>query len=58
VGAKIETIEGLKITIKHSIVSKKQNRLVAEGEAQIIWYDYENQKRASISEALKQKLLK
>ena len=58
VGAKIDTIEGSKITIKHSIVSKKQNRLVSEGEAHIIWYDYENQKRASISDALKQKLLK
>ena len=58
VGAKIDTIEGSKITIKHSIVSKKQKRLVSEGEAHIIWYDYENQKRASISDALKQKLLK
>jgi acyl-CoA thioester hydrolase len=57
VGAKIETIEGSKIIIKHSMVSKKQNRIVAEGEAHIIWYDYEHQKRASISEKLKQKLI-
>ena len=58
VGAKIEIIEGSKIIIKHSIVSKKRNRIVAEGEAHIIWYDYENQKRAIISDTLKQKLLK
>lgn len=58
VGAKIEMIEGSKIIIKHSIVSKKRNRIVAEGEAHIIWYDYENKKRASISDRLKQKLLK
>ena len=57
VGAKIETIEGSKIIIKHSLVSKKWNRIVAEGEAHIIWYDYENQKRATISDKLKQKLL-
>ncbi len=58
VGAKIETIVGSKITIKQSIVSKKRNKIVAEGEAHIIWYDYDNQKRANISEALKQNLLK
>ncbi|MHA2288414.1 MAG: acyl-CoA thioesterase [Promethearchaeota archaeon] len=58
VGAKIESIEESKITIKHSIVSKKINRLVAEGEAHLIWYDYENQKRSRISETIKQKLLK
>ena len=58
VGAKIETIEGSKIIIKHSIVSKKRNGIVAKGEAHIIWYDYENQKRTSISDKLKQKLLK
>jgi len=56
VGAKIENIEGSKIIIKHSIVSKKLNRIVAEGEAHLIWYDYENQKRVSISDNLKQKL--
>lgn len=58
VGAKIEAIEGSKIIINHSIVSKKQNRVVAEGEAHLVWYDYENQKRASISDKMKQKLLK
>ncbi|NVM43411.1 MAG: acyl-CoA thioesterase [Candidatus Lokiarchaeota archaeon] len=58
VGAKIEAIEGSKIIIKHSIVSKKRNRIVAEGEAHIIWYDYDNKKRANISDPLKQKLLK
>lgn len=58
VGAKIEAIEGSKIIIKQSIVSKKLNRIVAEGAAHIIWYDYENQKRAIISDTLKQKLLK
>jgi acyl-CoA thioester hydrolase len=58
VGSKIETIEGSKIIINHSIVSKKLKRVVAEGEAHIIWYDYENQKRAPISDKLKLKLLK
>ena len=57
VGAKIEAIEGSKIIIKHSIVSKKRNRIVAEGEAHIIWYDYDNQKRAIISADLKRKLM-
>lgn len=58
VGAKIEKIEGAKIIIKHSIISEKLNRIVAEGEAHLIWYDYENQKRVTISEKMKQKLMK
>ena len=58
VGAKITSIEESKIIIKHILVSKKLNREVAEGEAHIIWYDYENQKKANISDDLKQDLLK
>ncbi len=58
VGAKITAIKGSKIIIKHSIVSKKLNRTVAEGEAHIIWYDYDTQKRAIISDELKQKFLR
>lgn len=58
VGAKIEEIEGSKIIIKHSIVSKKLKSTVAEGEAHLIWYDYDNQIRSNISEDLRQKLLK
>ena len=58
VGAKITSIEGSKITIKHIIVSKKLDRKAAEGEAHIIWYDYKNQQKADVSDDLKQKLLK
>jgi acyl-CoA thioester hydrolase len=58
VGAKIENIEGSKIIIQHSIVSKKLNRIVAEGEAHLIWYDYEKQRRANLSEKMEQKFLK
>ncbi|MFX0105594.1 MAG: acyl-CoA thioesterase [Candidatus Hodarchaeota archaeon] len=58
VGAKITSIEESKIIIKHILVSKKLERKVAEGEAHIIWYDYENQKKATISDDLKQNLLK
>ena len=57
VGAKIINIEGSKIIIKHVLVSKKLNRIVAEGEAHIIWYDYEHQKKVNISKDLKQVLL-
>ena len=57
VGAKITSIEGSKIIIKHALVSKKLNKEVAEGEAHIIWYDYERQKKANISDDLKQVLL-
>ena len=58
VGAKITNIKGSKIIIKHILISEKLNRIAAEGEAHIIWYDYENKKKASISDDLKQILLK
>jgi len=58
VGAKITRIEGSKIIIKHIIYSKNLDRIAAEGEAHIIWYDYEKNKRAIISDDLKRKLLK
>ncbi len=57
VGAKISNIEGSKIKIKHSIFSEKLNRIVAEGEAHIIWYNYKNKQKVKISENQKDKLL-
>ncbi|MHA2128143.1 MAG: acyl-CoA thioesterase [Promethearchaeota archaeon] len=57
VGAKVTNIEGSKIIIKHLFSSKKFKRIAAEGEAHIIWYYYENQKRAIIPDDLKSRLL-
>ena len=58
VGAKITDIEGSKIIIKHLLYSKKLDRIAAEGEAHIIWYDYDNKKKVIISDDLKQRFLK
>ncbi len=58
VGAKITRIEGSKIIIKHVLSSKNLERIAAEGEAHIIWYDYEKKKRAIISDDLKHRILK
>ncbi|MFX1325248.1 MAG: acyl-CoA thioesterase [Promethearchaeota archaeon] len=58
VGAKIINIEGSKIVIKHILTSKNLNRTVAEGEAHIVWYDYDQKKKAPISDDLKEQLLK
>lgn len=58
VGAKITNIEGSKIFIKHALVSKNLKRMAAEGEAHIVWYDYEDLKKAIISDNLKKRLLK
>ncbi|MFX1426250.1 MAG: acyl-CoA thioesterase [Promethearchaeota archaeon] len=57
VGAKITGIEGSKIIITHLIFSEKLNRIAAEGEAHIIWYNYEKKKKEIISDDLKNKLL-
>jgi acyl-CoA thioester hydrolase len=58
VGAKITSIERSKIIIKHILFSKKLERIAAEGEAHIIWYNYEKKEKAIISDDLKNKLLK
>lgn len=58
VGSKITSIEGSKIIIKHLLTSKKLNLKAAEGEAHIVWYDYENKKKVIISDDLKLNLLK
>ena len=58
VGARIASVEGSKIYIKHAIVSKKLDRIVAEGESHIVWYDYYKKKKVEISDGLKEKLLK
>ena len=58
VGAKITSIEGSKIIIKHLLFSKKLERIAAEGEAHIIWYNYEKKEKVIISDDLKNKLLK
>ncbi|MFX1326766.1 MAG: acyl-CoA thioesterase [Promethearchaeota archaeon] len=58
VGAKITNVQGSKIIIKHILISDKLNKITAEGEAHIIWYDYENKKKAIISDELKKKFLK
>jgi acyl-CoA thioester hydrolase len=58
VGAKIESIEESKIIIQHSIMSKKLNRTAAEGEAHMVWYNYEEKKKALLPDDLKQEFLK
>lgn len=57
VGAKISSIEGSKIVIKHLLFSDTLGRVAAEGEAHIIWYNYEEKEKAVISDDLKNKLL-
>ncbi len=58
VGAKIEGVEESKIIIHHSIMSKKLNRIAAKGGAHIVWYNYQEKKKAVIPTDLKQEILK
>ena len=57
VGVKITNIEESKVKMTHSIVSKKLNREVADGEALVVWYNYHEQKKGKIPEILKKKML-
>ncbi|MBY8984556.1 MAG: acyl-CoA thioesterase [Candidatus Lokiarchaeota archaeon] len=58
VGAKIKGVEESKIIIQHSLKSKRLNRIAAEGEAHIVWYNYQEKKKAVIPDDLRQEIVK
>jgi acyl-CoA thioester hydrolase len=57
-GAKVIEMKEHSFTIKHSLVSKKLNKEVAEGEAVMVYYDYKEKKKLIISDELRNNILK
>jgi len=56
VGTKTIKIDNYKFTMKFSIVSHKLKREVAEGEAIVVSYDYDNKKKALLPADVSQKI--
>jgi acyl-CoA thioester hydrolase len=57
IGAKVLSIDESKIIIQHKIVSEKLEKVAAEGEAHLVWYNYKEQKRGEMPAGLKQEFL-
>jgi acyl-CoA thioester hydrolase len=56
--AVIETLDEFSVQIQQLVVSTRHERVAAEGMARIVFYDYQQKKKAAISETLKLRLLK
>ncbi len=50
IGARILDIEEERMTMEHAVASVDQERLAAVGEAVIVAYDYEQEKKANVPE--------
>ena len=57
VGVKATQIEEDRFTIKHLVVSTKQQKVAAEGEAIIVAFNYRESKRATLPDELRQRIL-
>jgi acyl-CoA thioester hydrolase len=57
VGAKVLSVDKSKIIIQHKIVSEKLDREAAEGEAHLVWYNYNDQEKGELPEGLEKEFL-
>ena len=52
IGARVSAITGERFTMQYAIVSEKSGRIVTEGEALIVCFDYANGCKAAVTPAL------
>ncbi len=57
VGARVQAIEDDRFVIEHRVVSHHHQRIAAEGEAVIVSYNYRDNKKVSIPDELKQRIM-
>ena len=57
VGAKVTGIETDRFTMVHRVVSKKYQKIAAEGDGVIVAFNYSENKKAVVPEELKQRIL-
>jgi acyl-CoA thioester hydrolase len=58
VGTKILSMEEDRFVMGHEVFSTKHKRIAAEGEGVVVTYDYINNKKVPIPEALKARIIK
>jgi acyl-CoA thioester hydrolase len=56
IGAKVTNIEQDRFTMNHLVVSKRLQKVAAEGDGLIVAFNYRENKKATISDELKQRI--
>ena len=56
IGAKVVNIEQDRFTMNHLVVSKRLQKVAAEGDGLIVAFNYRENKKATISDELKQRI--
>ncbi len=57
IGARVDSIANEYFTMKYAVISKNNQRLVAIGDAKVVMFDYEKNKKASIPEVIKDRII-
>ena len=57
IGARVDSIANEYFTMKYAVISRNNQRLVAIGDAKVVMFDYEKNKKASIPEVIKDRII-
>jgi len=57
VGAKVDTIEKDRFTMKYAVISNKFKKVAALGEGLLVTFDYQNNKKALIPDEIRDKII-
>ena len=57
VGVRVNKMADQYFTMKYTVVSHKHKRVVTVGDAKVVMFDYENNKKASIPESVRQTII-
>jgi len=57
VGVRVDKMSDQYFTMKYTVVSHKHKRVVTVGDAKVVMFDYENNKKASIPELVRQTII-
>ena len=57
IGARVDSIANEYFTMKYAVISNNNQRLVAIGDAKVVMFDYEKNKKASIPEVIKDRII-
>jgi len=57
IGARVDLIAGEYFTMKYAVVSHEHQRLVAIGDAKVVMFDYVKNKKASVPNKIKKRII-